>query len=449
MVRSGSLVVSDHHGLSRGSRPLDAEIPVGRWLVTRFFEGDGGLLGEGDLGVLLVHEESVAVPGACTWSRAVVQGYPAVAGEVIGDGDISLLLGTGPFASDYPTLFAAGEATADQVEEVRRVRQDPNNPRFLLPGASLEAFITTSAVRLPWFMPGGGSAVWLGRDAAGGVACVFVDWLADALGAQDLPRPEDVWRTLIPGAPGAELLVEVRSLEIEPANMQALFESVPYPGVRKIGEVEMRGSLRLTPGRRARLENPVETLDLIEPGVALPLNAEGTVAVFTRSTFLGDFITLLRFGNDIPTKWAYLEAPDSLSPVLVTDEVIERGRSEESVRRAFAEVSQSGRTQVIDRFPAVSWWPTGDRYAPSNWVVGLDPEGRVQALMVFDNRETASYTVRDGGLDAQLLTRLRSAQVEDPDFVEYMEDFEERLHEAGSVTAELRGELHWMVDRFL
>lgn len=444
-VVSGSLVVSDHHGLSR-AKALDAEVPVGRWLITRFAEGS--LFGGGDLGVLLAHVDSVPA-SECAWSRATVQGRPARAAEVVGDGDTSLLLGTGPFVANYPMMLFAEGATDAQVAEMRAMRAVPSNPKLLLPGASVAAFsMERLDLRLPWYVRGGGTGVWLGRDAAGEVRCVFVDWLSDFLHRQDLPMCDDVWQYPLPGATAAQLLVDVDSLEGEPGDVEALFDSVPEPGVRVLDEVDMRGQLRLVPGRGAWQANPAETPELIESGEALPLRVSGPVAVFTRETSLsGEFITLLRFGDQKPTRWAYLQPfAGRKYDVLTTDEVVRRGPEDQATRWAFADVSDRGFTNKIDRFPAVNWWPAEDGY---NMLVGLGDDGRVHDLAVFDNRETATYTVRSPDLDEALLARLRASGSDDPDYDEYLDIFESSLAEAGEVTRELRGELHWLIDRFV
>lgn len=443
-VLSGTLRIGSRHGLGRGSRPLDASVPVGTWQVTRLIErNESNLFDEGDLGVLFTSPG----PGVddLVWEEATSGGFPQRADEVVVDGAIDLALGPTEGARNFPMVYAMSTQEADEYRTFDRSA----NPGRLTPWAEVRAYKSAPAVTGHDVVRWADSRVWLGRNQRGEVEAVFVDWLAMALGASVMPIIPNPWNDPIEGAQGAEISSDADLTE-EPADVNALFVQGDVRPVMLVGESNLSGRLFLAPERPAWHENPHEVV-LTEGAQALPLQNSGRVRVYAyRDVDAYGYVTLLRFGNVEPVRWAVLQAPPVRRPVLVSEELLERAPSDEKLRRAYADVSERGYTNTVDDPHAVNWWPTTDGGAPSYWLLGIDQSGRAQAMVVVDAADTSIYTVRDPGLDGNLLRDLRAANVAEEDFAEDMQMLEEGLTEAGGrMTPAVRGHMHWMTERYL
>lgn len=447
-IRSGRIRVTSKHGLTRGSRPLDLQVAPGRWEIRRFVDrSPEEYFAEGDLGVAVLR------PGTelsdLNWSKATAGGLPAEADEILGDADLAMLLGNSPYADSFPRGYHSSRRPTE--EEQRAFAAHPRLARGigrLLPSSTVDAYAGRSAIRLPWYYRPGEQPVWSGTDATGSVVAVVVDHLAGLLGADALAAVEDIWRDSFPDSRGAELL-EGANLEPESADLVQLPTLPHVHEVRLWHECEMRGQLFAVASQPAWLVHPDE-MNVGERKVALPIRADGWVTAYALET-TGDNALILRFGGASPTRWAHLSIPDIRDVLVTSESFLEEAHDDRNLRAAFADVSARSSTRLVENISAIPTWSTIDGGTPGTWVVGLDDEGRVVALLISDDPESSVYAARSPELDAPTLEALRgaSANVEDREgLAEDLTYLEEQLAASdGVVTPEIRGFMHWMHQR--
>ena len=112
---------------------------------------------------------------------------------MIGDADLRLLLGEGPFAESYPIM--------DLTFGSQPRRSDRSGWRILVCKEGLDAscqvpksthMSARNAPRLPLFYRSGETPVWAGTDSDGAVMALVVDHLSGLINAEALPRVDDV-----------------------------------------------------------------------------------------------------------------------------------------------------------------------------------------------------------------------------------------------------------------
>lgn len=449
-LRTGSVRVSTRHGLSRGSRPLDVTMEPGQYEVTRFIDASSEpAFPDGDLAVLL------ARPGNrisdLDWELATAGGVPAAAESVIGEADLALLLGTGPFADSFPMGYVKSRpATAEQRLAFESHARPSWTVGRLLPESEVEAYVGQNAVRLPWFYRPGFAPVWVGRDHEGLAVGLMADHLSAVLKGEALPRVSQLWEDPLEGGVPASLL---RDAELVPEEADLTL----IPGMSHVREVRLWHECNMTGrlfvvGAQQNWLVSAEELDIRERIAALPIEGAGWTRTYAVET-ADETMLFVRFAASRPTKWFTITVPDVRSAVLVSQSFLTSADEDVTLRHAFGDISEAGFTTLLDNTPAIATWRTMDGATPGLWVVGLDDSERVTALLISDSAEASVYPARSPALDLPFLDALRSAQPDAEDLEQFNEDMnmlEEDLAAAGGeVTPELRGHLHWLHQRYL
>lgn len=383
------------------------------------------------------------------WSRATRDGIPAHADRVIGDADLSLLLGDSPFAAGYPMVFGQSRpATPEEEEAHRRHEGVQQGLGRLLPTSSVDALVLRPSVQFPWWLKNASSPVWVGRSSDGDVLALVVDFLTGLVEADEAQLVESPWDQDMAGAVGGHMSTDAATSP-DSSNLTRLPTLPHIEEVRMWHQCHMQGQLFIV-DTQPDWAVKIDDVRLDKGRVNLGISVDGP-AQFYALRSQEEMMTLLRLADEPPSHWMRLSVSDGRGTILTSEALV--GSGEPLVRAAFAEVSDRNATALIEQFPAVALWPTIDGGRPTVWMVGMTEDGRVAALLVADDPEKSVYACRPPEEDLPALLAIRGVRVPDAD----REEFDDAIGllesmMQGRVTApdpETRGLLHWMFNRYV
>ena len=211
-----------------------------------------------------------------------------------------------------------------------------------------------------------------------------------------------LWHDPLEGGNTAELQAD-DDLVPEAADISMIPSMAHVRDVRLWHECQMTGQIYVVRGQPTWMIDP-EQMNVREKMFALPIRADGWVKAYVVEA-TDETMLFVRFGVTRPTQWRRLAVPDVRNALLVSQSFLDSSETDVMLRRGFADVSENFYTSLMKNIPVIATWPTDDGGTPGVWVLGVDEDERVTALLISDNPEVSVFPARSPALDSSLWRR--------------------------------------------